>query len=98
MSKTMIAAAVTSDEVAAGASEFWSERLVLAAGIVDNAIARGELDANADPNLIIETLIGPLYVRLLLTGEPITRRFADEVAALVAAGAVAAFPGAAPQR
>lgn len=39
----------------------------------------------ADANLIIETLIGPLYVRILLTGEPIDTSLADRVGDLVAA-------------
>lgn len=92
MSRTMVVAAMTSDEVAVRAPQFWSERLGLARRIIDNAVARGELGEKADGNLIIESLIGPLYVRLLLTGEPITRRFADEVARLVAAGAASQYP------
>jgi AcrR family transcriptional regulator len=96
MAKTMVAAALTVDEVAARAAAFWAERLGTAGTIVENAIARGDLGADADPNLLVEMLMGPLYVRLLLTGEPITRRFADKVAALVAAGATSAFPGASP--
>lgn len=87
MAKTMVAAAVTSEEVAARAPAFWSERLRLARRIVDDAIERGEVAEDLDADLVIESLIGPLYVRLLLTGEPITRRFADKVAELVAAGA-----------
>jgi AcrR family transcriptional regulator len=93
MSRTMIAAGLTSDDVAEHIPQFWSERLGVAAEILDKAVARGELSADADPNLVIETLIGPLYVRLVLTGERITRSFADSVAALVAAGTTAAFPG-----
>jgi Tetracyclin repressor-like, C-terminal domain len=54
------------------------------------AIARGELPADVDANLIIETLIGPLYVRLLFTGEPIDDRIADQVARIVTAGAASA--------
>lgn len=93
MSRTMVAAAMTSDEVAAQAPRFWSERIHLAQAIIDKAIARGELGTDVDGNVVIESLIGPLYVRLLLTGEPITRRFADEVARLVAAGTESEFPG-----
>jgi AcrR family transcriptional regulator len=86
VARTMVAAAVTSDEVAARAPEFWADRIRLATRIVDAAIARGEVAPGVDANLVIETLIGPLYVRVLLTGEPVTRRFADEAAALVHAG------------
>ena len=92
MARTMVVAAATSDEVAANAPEFWSMRLGLARTIIDHAVARGELRKDADANVIIESLIGPLYVRLLLTGERITRTFADEVADLVTAGAKAKYP------
>lgn len=37
--------------------------------------------------MIIETVIGPLWVRLLLTGEPITEELADQVVELVTRGA-----------
>ena len=92
LTTTLVAAALTSDEVAVGTTTFWSDRLRLAAAIVERAVDRGELAAGADADLVIETLIGPLYVRRLLTGEPLSRRFADRVAELVTAGARAAFP------
>jgi AcrR family transcriptional regulator len=87
MTHTLVAASATSPEVAEGTEAFWRERLALTSVIVERAIERGEIPKNTDPNLVIETLIGPLYVRLLLTGEPINRAFADRVAALVAGGA-----------
>lgn len=86
-SRSLVAAATTSDEMAAQMHQFWTERLELTGTIVDRAIDRGELPKDADRNLIIETLIGPLWVRLLLTGRPINRSLADDVATIVAAGA-----------
>ena len=67
--------------------QFWAERLALSAAIVKRAVKRGELPPSSDANLIIETLIGPLWVRLLLTGETINTHLADSVAELVEAGA-----------
>jgi hypothetical protein len=52
----------------------------------------GELAESVDANLIIGTLIVPLYVRLLLTGDRLMPPMADHVAELVAAGAGAAQP------
>jgi AcrR family transcriptional regulator len=92
MTRTLVAASVTSQDVQARTPLFWVERLALSRQIIDRAIARGELAETADANLIIEALIGPLYVRLLLTGEPIDAALADRVAGLVAAGASAAQP------
>ncbi len=68
-------------------TEVGADRLAQSRQVVERAIERGELPAGTDPNLIIETLIGPLWVRLLLTGEPITTDLADRVATLVTAGA-----------
>jgi AcrR family transcriptional regulator len=87
VTRTLVAASATSAEVAEGTGAFWEERLALTGVIVERAIERGEIPTGTNSNLVIETLIGPLYVRLLLTGEPISRPLADQVAALVAAGA-----------
>lgn len=85
--RSVAAAAATSDELATAMHGFWARRLALSAEIVERAIQRGELPASTDANLIIETVIGPLWVRLLLTGEPITEELADRVVQLVSAGA-----------
>jgi hypothetical protein len=66
--------------------DFWSDRLARAAPIVERAAARGEIPAATDANLVVESLIGPLWVRLLLTGEPIDDELAERVAELVTAG------------
>ncbi len=86
MVRAMVAAQCTSPEVAADMVRFWRERLDLTTPIVERASQRGEVPPGMDPTLVIETLIGSFYVRLLLTGEPIDRRIADQAAALVAAG------------
>ena len=85
-SRSITAAAATSDELAAAMHGFWAHRLAVSSEVVDRAIQRGELPADTDANLIIETVIGPLWVRLLLTGEPITEDLADRVVAVVIAG------------
>lgn len=98
VAKTLVAAAATAEEVASGAATFWAERIGFATVIVERAVARGELGRRADAGLIIESLIGPLYVRLLLTGEPVTRSLADRIAALTAAGARSTYPPDVGQR
>jgi len=67
---------------------FWADRFAKSGEIVARAIERGDLPPDTDPKLMIETLIGPLWVRLLLTGDPITDDLADRVAELVTAGAL----------
>jgi AcrR family transcriptional regulator len=86
-SRSIVAAAAASDELTSAMHGFWAERVTLSAQIVERAIERGELPASTDANLIIETVIGPLWVRLLLTGEPVDDDLADRIVELVTAGA-----------
>jgi AcrR family transcriptional regulator len=43
------------------------------------AIARGELAPQADQDLLIDLLIGPIWTRLLITGDPVTEEYVDSV-------------------
>jgi AcrR family transcriptional regulator len=86
-SRSIVAAAATSDELTDSMHSFWAERLSASKPIIERAIERGELPPTSDANLIVETLIGPIWVRLLLTGETIDDDLADRVAELVTAGA-----------
>src|SRR4051794_38576379 len=64
-------------------------RKVLAA-----AIARGEIPPSTDQELLIDLLIGPLWLRLLLTNDPITPEYVDSnVEAALAAFDVKQPPG-----
>lgn len=85
----IVAAAAASAELAFAMHAFWAERLAVTIPVVERAIKRGELPLATDANLIIETLIGPIWIRLLLTGETIDNDLADRVATLVAGCATA---------
>ena len=43
-------------------------------------IERGEIHADVDPNLLLESLVGPLYLRLLITREPLDDAFVETLA------------------
>src|SRR4051794_32381940 len=45
--------------------------------VLARATARGELDPSVDQELLIDMLIGPLWMRLLITGDPITGEYVD---------------------
>src|SRR4051794_29941513 len=45
--------------------------------VLARAIARGELDPSVDHELLIDMLIGPLWTRLLITRDPVTREYVD---------------------
>lgn len=85
-SRSIVAASAASSELATEMSDFWMERFRASAVIIERAVARGEAPRDVDPQLVIETLIGPLWVRLLLTGGTIDRHLATDVARLVADG------------
>jgi AcrR family transcriptional regulator len=87
--RTIVAAAASSDELASVMHSFWAHRLGEAAAIIHRAIDRRELPASADANLLIEAVVGPIWLRLLLTGETVDAEFADDIAELVTIGAAA---------
>ena len=87
-SRSIVAAAATSDELADGLHTFWAHRIAATTPVIERAITRGELPPDSDATLIIETLVGPIWLRLLLTGEPIDDDLASRLAALVSAGAI----------
>jgi hypothetical protein len=43
------------------------------------AIARGELAPSVDQELLIDLLIGPIWTRVLITRDPITREYVDSI-------------------
>jgi AcrR family transcriptional regulator len=57
--------------------------------VLARAVARGELDPSVDQELLIDMLIGPLWTRLLITRDPVTREYVDaNVQAVLTAFAV----------
>jgi len=58
---------------------FWRERFQLARIIVLRGIERGEVRADVDPTLLLESLVGPLYLRLLITREPLDDAFVERL-------------------
>ena len=70
-------------EIAAASRRFWAERLAVDRTIVERAMDRGEIDPRVDAGLLIEALLGPLYFRLLVTGEPLDDEFIEGIVDLV---------------
>lgn len=84
--RAFVAEAPRESALASRGREFWADRFAADRQIVQRAIARGELPADADPDLVIEALLGPLYVRLLITGAPLDMAFMERVVDLLLAG------------
>ena len=62
--------------------------------MLDRAEERGELRSGVDRFLTIETLIGPLYFRFLLTREPLDEGVLETVVDLVLTGIAVERPSA----
>ena len=77
-----------SPAIAAASRRFWTERLRLDRTIVERARARGEIDAETATRPVIEALLGPLYFRLLVTGEPLEAGFIDGIVDVIHVGCI----------
>jgi AcrR family transcriptional regulator len=84
--RTLVAAS-HEPAIAAAPSRYWRARFDLVAQVVSRGIERGELPADASSDLIIEALIGPLYLRALVTGEPLDEVLVRSIVDFVLAGA-----------
>ncbi len=88
MVKALVAAVDDSPEIRKTSRIFWRERLGMAGDIISRAVARGELPAETDSDFLIEGLIAPLYLRLLVTGQPLTAELVERVVDLLLVGGV----------
>lgn len=63
--------------------EWQSPRRAAGLAVVNRAKARGEISVNADPNLVLDGVYGPLYLRLLFghapLDEPLLRQLVNRV-------------------
>ena len=59
------------------ASEFVASQRALDRQPFLHAAARGELASDADVELALDQLAGPVYYRVLITGEPVTPAYTD---------------------
>lgn len=66
--------------------KYWTDRFTQASVIFDRAEARGELRSGVDRFLTLETLVGPLYLRFLLTREPLNDKVLEDIVDLVLTG------------
>ncbi len=55
--------------------------------MVTRGVERGEVSDRVDPDVLVDTLIAPIYHRVLVTGDPVDRRITDEIVDLVLTGA-----------
>ncbi|GED97705.1 TetR/AcrR family transcriptional regulator [Gordonia crocea] len=69
-------AAMSSDpNMAAAREKYWRMRFAASAPVVDRAIARGEIPAGTASYDVLEALAAPLYLRVLVTDQPLDEAF-----------------------
>jgi AcrR family transcriptional regulator len=86
MARAVAAESPRDSRLAAVNRRFWAERLALDGVIVERAIKRGEVAAATEPGHVIEAVLGPIHLRLLLTGEPVDPPFLEGIVDVVVDG------------
>ncbi|ADB48714.1 TetR/AcrR family transcriptional regulator [Conexibacter woesei] len=84
---TMLSDAGRVPAIAEARRRFYRQRFEQAAPIVRRAIERRELPAGTDPAELLKALMAPIYLRLLVTGEPLDEEAADRAAEVALAAA-----------
>jgi AcrR family transcriptional regulator len=81
MSRVMlpIVAGTTDLRLAEAATRYWTSLFDHTAGIVRNAQHRGQATTHVDPRDAIESLLAPIYLRTLVTHEPVTAELLDQL-------------------
>ncbi|HEY3930214.1 MAG TPA: TetR/AcrR family transcriptional regulator [Candidatus Koribacter sp.] len=72
--------------IAAFRNRWLLPRRAEAIGVLERAIKRGQLPPSIDPNMLLDTLYGPLYFRMLIGHGPISVPFVSAVCDAVLAG------------
>ena len=62
-----------------------ARRVAAMRALLQRGIARGELRRDLDLEIAVDLLLGPIYYRLLISGEPLTRAVVDRLVRAVMA-------------
>ncbi len=87
MLKSLVSAVDQSPDILEKVESFWRERLDAGAAVIARGIERGELPPATDADLVIESLLAPIYVRVLLSGHSVTVDFLERLIDLLLEGA-----------
>ena len=87
MLRSFIVAARSDPDVAAAFRSIWSDpRRAEAKAMLRRKQATGQLRKDADLDLVLDSLYGPLYYRFLVKNEPPSQKYAEALAEMVVAG------------
>jgi AcrR family transcriptional regulator len=85
----MIAAAKVNPDVADAYREFIAQRRAPLQTVLQRAVARGEIDQDADLQVVHDLLVAPLMYRWMVSDAPIDEPVIRQIIAIVTAGVVA---------
>jgi AcrR family transcriptional regulator len=88
MLRSLVSAVDESPEILQKVQSFCRERLDAGAAVLSRGIGRGELPPDTDADLMIEGFLAPIYLRVLLSREPVTGDFLEHLIDLLLDGAV----------
>jgi AcrR family transcriptional regulator len=77
--RMVVADSVLHPDLGAGLQGLVAQRRALARGIIEHAIARGDLAADTDAEVLTDMLSGPVFYRLFISGDPVDDAFLDGV-------------------
>ena len=75
----LVAAAAREPRVGESVRALWAERHRAVTAVVAEAQQAGAVHRHVSPAVLVDQLIGPLYYRLLVTGEPLTPAYARKL-------------------
>jgi AcrR family transcriptional regulator len=84
----LVAAAARHHDIGELVRMVFAQRNAVVLGVIDRARQDGRLRPDADPEVIFDQLAGALYYRLLVTGRPIDRAYAERLVPSVLGGAL----------
>lgn len=75
----MVVAKVQNPELAAAHDAFVASRRCVSIGVIRRAMDRGDLPADTDPELVSDLLTGPIFLRVFVTGQPVSPSYLEEL-------------------
>ncbi|MEW9555876.1 TetR/AcrR family transcriptional regulator [Nonomuraea sp. NPDC050783] len=75
----LAAAAARHEDIGRLARRQYAERNALALALIERARVRGELRADLDAEALFDQLAGALYYRVMITGAPVDRAYAERL-------------------
>lgn len=85
--RALVSDSARSKTIASVVTRVYTTRFEVGEEVIRRAVERGEIRGDVAPMTIFTTLVGPLYLRLLITDERLDDQFIDDVITVALEGA-----------